>query len=90
MALLVVLVPEAESRTSLDPATVNALAQLGVTSVSLARDDDTTAVVLEGWAFDPTRPDAVLAALGTGGRARALLPIGQLAVATAVTQGGLP
>ena len=31
------------------------LAALGVTSVSLLRDDQTTAVALEGWAFDADR-----------------------------------
>jgi hypothetical protein len=31
------------------------LVELGVTSVSVLRDDRTTAVVLEGWLFDPDR-----------------------------------
>ena len=62
MAHLVVLLP-AESHSALGPNAVCALSRLGVTSVSLARNDQTVAVVLEGWAFDPGAEDAVLAAL---------------------------
>jgi hypothetical protein len=89
MALLVVLVPADRGGVPLGSATVEALARLGVTTVSLARDEYTAAVILEGWAFDPNRPDAALEALGTGaGEARTLQPVVQMAVTTAAKEGG--
>jgi hypothetical protein len=91
MALLVLLVPAACGDVPFGASTVEALARLGVTSVSLARDEQIAAVVLEGWAFDPTRPDAALTALGAAGSgARALQPLVHMAVATAPTEGGVP
>jgi hypothetical protein len=89
MALLVVLVPADRGDVPLGSATVEALARLGVNSVSVARDEHTTAVVLEGWAFDPARPDAALHALGTADGARALRPVVQMVVSTAAKEGGL-
>jgi hypothetical protein len=89
MALLVVLVPADRGDVPLGSATVEALARLGVTSVSLARDEQTAAVVLEGWAFDPTRPDAALHALGAADGVRALQPVVQMAVSAASKDGGL-
>ncbi len=87
MGLLVVLVP-ADHELTLGPPAVEALARLGVTSVALARDDLTAAVILEGWAFDPGRPHAALSALGTtSGEARTLQPIVQMAVTAAATEG---
>jgi hypothetical protein len=38
----------------LDARAAGRLADLGVTHVSIARDNRIEAVVLEGWAFDPT------------------------------------
>ncbi len=88
MGLLVVLVPADHDDLTLGPPAVEALARLGVTSVSLARDDQTTAVILEGWAFDAGRPHAALSAFGTtSGEARTLRPIGQMAVTAAATEG---
>lgn len=88
MALLVLLVPAVRGNVPLGSATVEALARLGVTTVSLARDEHTTAVILEGWAFDPTRPDAAVDALGAAGQARTLQPIAQMAVTAAPNEGG--
>lgn len=87
MAQLVVLVPADKSDVPLGSATVEALSRLGVTTVSLARDGQTAAVILEGWAFDPTHPDAALAALGTR-EAQTLQPVVQMAVSTAASEGG--
>lgn len=88
MALLVVLVPADQGEVPLGSAAVEALARLGVTSVSLARDEHTAAVILEGWAFDPARADAALTALGTGAdNARTLQPVAQMAVTTAANEG---
>jgi hypothetical protein len=86
MAQLVVLVPADQGDVPLGSATVEALSGLGVTTVSLARDEQTAAVILEGWAFDPTHPDAALAALGTS-EAQALQPVVQMAVSTAASEG---
>jgi len=91
MALLVVLVPAEGKYGSIDSEAVGALARLGVTTVSLARDEETIAVVVDGWAFDPTTGDAVLAALGAAGAgARTLQPVMQMAVSAAAKKGGRP
>ncbi len=90
MGLLVVLVPADLEGLTLGPPAVEALARLGVTSVALARDDQTAAVILEGWAFDAGRPHAALSALGTAaGEARTLQPMVQMAVTAAATEGGV-
>jgi hypothetical protein len=85
VAIIVVLLPASENEPSLQPAAVSELGRLGVTSVSLARDDKTVALVVEGWAFDPSRSaEAVVAAVaGPRSRARMLHPLLHMAVATA-------
>lgn len=89
MALLVVLLSADEGEVPLGSDSIEALARLGVTTVSLARDEHTAAVILEGWAFDPTRANAALTALGPGAdKARTLQPVVQMAVTTAVNEGG--
>jgi hypothetical protein len=90
MALLVLLVPAVRGNVPLGSATVEALARLGVTSVSLAQDEQTAAVVLEGWAFDPTRADEAAQALAADGEARVLQPVLQMAVSTAAVTEGAP
>jgi len=91
MALLVVLVPAEGKYASIDSEAVGGLARLGVTTVSLARDEETIAVIVDGWAFDPTSDDAVLAALGAGAAgARTLQPLMQMAVSAAAKEGGRP
>jgi hypothetical protein len=81
MAQLVVLLPASKSDPSLGPNVVAALSRLGVTSLSVARNDQTIAVVLEGWAFDPGAPAAVLAALGVPAvEAKLLRPFVQMTV----------
>ena len=51
------------------------LAALGVTNVSLLRDAETVAVVLDGWAFNPARSAwAAAAALGDATTCRVLSP----------------
>lgn len=85
MAMLVVLVPASDAEPSLQQAAVSELARLGVTSVTLLRDDHTVGFVVEGWAFDPSRSaQAVVAAVAGGSsHARTLLPLLELAVSTA-------
>ena len=60
------------------------LSQLGITSISFVRDDQTVAVVFEGWRFDPSRSaEAAARAVGAEPGARSLHPVMQLAVAAA-------
>lgn len=71
MGLLVVLLPSGVE-PSLTPEVIDKLAELGVTSLAVTRDDGEHALVLEGWAFDPDRAGAaassLLAADAAGGR----------------------
>lgn len=84
MAMAVVLFPVSHEAVVLQPAALDALARLGVTSVSLVRDDETAALVLEGWAFDPARAhEAASAVTGTCDGARTLQPLVQMAVSSA-------
>jgi hypothetical protein len=85
VAIVVVLLPASGKEPSLQPAAVSELGRLGITSISLARDDRTLALVVEGWAFDPSRSaEAVVAAVaGPRSRARTLHPLLHMAVATA-------
>ena len=88
MAIVVVLLPASEAEPSLQPAAVARLARLGVTSVALVADDQTVGLVVEGWAFDPTRSmAAVVAAIaGTDSPARTLLPVLHMAVSAAPSE----
>ena len=90
MGLLVLLVPADQGDLALGAPAARALARLGVTTLSLARDDRTTAVILDGWAFDAGQPGAVLSALGKAwGEARTLQQVMQVAVSAATESGGL-
>lgn len=90
MAQLVLLISGDQGEVSLGVRNVEALARLGVTSVSLAQDEQTAAVILEGWALDPTQRAEALAALGASKMtARALQPVVQMAVSAQTTTGGI-
>ncbi|AXG12232.1 hypothetical protein [Intrasporangium calvum] len=52
LIVLVALVDGQREITALDVTTADRLAALGVTHVTIARDQRTEAVVLDGWAFD--------------------------------------
>jgi hypothetical protein len=84
MAKMVVLNDAASEAGVVDAATAGALARLGVTSVTVLGDEDSIAVVLEGWAFDPAVAGTEAAAIVTGGRGhvRILRPLLQAAVST--------
>ena len=82
--MAVVLFPVSKEVPALQPAALDALARLGVTSVSLVRDEETVGLVLEGWAFDPARAhEAAGAVTGTGDGARTLRLLVQMAVSAA-------
>lgn len=66
------------------------LAALGVTNVTLLRDADTVAIVLEGWAFNPDRSArTAAAALGDATECRVLQPALDVAVSNANVIGGI-
>jgi hypothetical protein len=89
MAQLVLLISADHDEVSLGSRSVQALARLGVTSVSLARDERTAAFILEGWALDPSQHAEALAALGASEEnAQALQPIVQIAVSTTASNTG--
>lgn len=65
------------------------LAALGVTNVTLLRDTQSVAVVLEGWAFSPARSARMAAAaLGEVSECRVLEPTLDMVVSNASTDGG--
>ena len=66
MAMMVLLLEQPENEFCLRQEAVPALVRLGVTNVALARDQQTVAVILEGWLFDPiaAAPEAAVA-IGT-------------------------
>lgn len=63
MGLVVLLVSAASEQVSLGPRSALALAELGVTSVSLVGGEETVGVVVEGWAFDPARINEAVRAM---------------------------
>jgi hypothetical protein len=90
MAQLVLLISGDQDEVSLGARNLEALARLGVSSLSLARDDRTAAVILEGWALDPSQGAEALAALGASdGNAWALQPVVQMAVSAETNTGGV-
>jgi hypothetical protein len=81
VAMVLVLFPVSDEEPALQPAALATLARLGVSSVSLLRDEETAGLMLEGWALDPTRAsEAVRAAVGTREGIRTLQPLVQMAV----------
>jgi hypothetical protein len=88
VGMVLVLFPTSDEEPVLEAGTLAALAALGITSVSLLRDEYTVGLVLEGWAFDPARAgEAVRAAAGARDGIRTLEPLVQLAVSAAPPAG---
>ena len=89
--MLVVLMEQKGREPALSQRALGELARLGITSVSLLRDERMVGLVLEGWAFDPARSaeaaSAAVAGADTG--ARTLHPLVQMAVSAAPAEGGL-
>jgi hypothetical protein len=69
VAMVMMLFPVSGDGPRLEPAALEALARMGVTSVALLRDSSVTGLVLEGWTFDPL--DAPRAAQALNGTPRA-------------------
>jgi hypothetical protein len=84
--MLVVLMDRDDRKALLTPSHVTALGRLGVASVGLAGDQQTLAVVVEGWAFDPLRSaEAAHSALGVADReVQTLYQLAHVAVSPAM------
>jgi hypothetical protein len=88
VAMIVVLFPVADAEAALEPAGLEELGRLGVTSVALLRDSSVAGVVLEGWAFDPRGVQrAVRAVAGTSEGVRTLRPLVQMGISPAALGG---
>ncbi len=82
--MVLVLFSASDREPALQPAGLATLAQLGVTTVSLLRDEQTAGLVLEGWALDPARAgEAVRAVAGPRTSFRTLQPLLHMAVSPA-------
>ncbi len=73
MAMVVILIAGNATDVALDSQTITTLAELGITSVALLRDDDTVALVADGWAFNAADSQQAV---------EALMPAGDRSVAT--------
>lgn len=81
MGMVVLLVEGAEVAIS---ATMSeGLARLGVSRMELLREANTTAIVLEGWAFDPGSANGIGSTLAPGLEVRTLLPLMRIVVGDA-------
>ena len=78
MGMVVLLVEAAE--VSVSATMSECLARLGVTRLELLRQASTTAIVLEGWAFDPGSANGIVSTLAPGLEVRTLLPLMHIVV----------
>lgn len=82
MGMVVLLVSARQEEIALGPEAAARLAAQGITRAAVLRDHDDIAVVLEGWAFEPSRSidAAVEAVVGTGGACRRLSAVSEMSV----------
>lgn len=79
--MLVLLVANRGHGPKVGAAVVEQLARLGVTDLAVLRDEQTTAVSLSGWAFDPARSaDAAARAVAADGAVQVLRPVLESAI----------
>ena len=69
MAIALLVAGPDEAEPVVGPEAAERLANLGITRISLLQDRSGIGVVLEGWAFDPTRIDDAVRAVFPGGSA---------------------
>jgi hypothetical protein len=88
MGMLLVLVKGTDD-VALGAGSAGLLASLGVTRLAVLQDGEGLALVLEGWAFDPTRlgDSAIEIVAPGGGGTRSLNQIAEVSVAAATTEG---
>jgi len=70
MAVVLLIAAGEAGEPVVGPDAAERLRELGITRVSLLRDGQAMGLVLEGWAFDPTRADDASRAIFPGGTAR--------------------
>ena len=66
MAIALLVAGPDEAEPVVGPEAAERLANLGITRISLLQDRSGIGVVLEGWAFDPTRIDEAVRAVFPG------------------------
>lgn len=69
MAMVMLVADIQSAEPVLGPDAAQRLGSLGITRIALLRDLSSTAVVLEGWAFDPARTDEAIRAVFPAGGA---------------------
>ena len=89
MAIAMLVAHADTPEPTVGPGAAERLAQMGISRITVLADGFGVGVVLEGWAFDPTRVDeAVLAMFPNGGAGvRLLHEIELVAVAAAAGEG---
>lgn len=88
MAMMVLLLDDAEGAFAICEDQIAELTRLGVTSVDVLRERQVVGVVLEGWLFDPVvSARAAAKAVGPTTAVRTLRPLLHMAV-SAANQGG--
>jgi hypothetical protein len=79
--MAVVLFPISDEAPKLEASTLEELASVGITSVSLLRDSSIAGLVLEGWAFDVRDVErAARAVAGISDGVQTLRPLVQMSV----------
>ncbi len=69
MTMVMLIADIGAGEPALGPDAAERLGSLGITRIALLRDLSSTAVVLEGWAFDPARTDEATRAVFPAGGA---------------------
>jgi hypothetical protein len=87
MGMVVLLVEGGE--VSVSATLSEALARLGVSRLELLREANTTAIVLEGWAFEPGSANGIVSTLAPGLEVRTLLPLMHIVVGDAGDGAGV-
>jgi len=84
VAMMVLLLDDAEGAFAIREDQISELTRLGITSVDVLRDRQVVGVVLEGWLFDPARSARAAAkAVTTTTAVRTLRPLLHMAVSAA-------
>jgi hypothetical protein len=63
MAMVMLVADRHAGEPVVGPDAAERLANLGISRITLLRDPSSTAVILEGWAFDPARIDEATGAV---------------------------
>lgn len=84
MAIVLLLLDQADVPFAIHAETSRALARLGVTRLAVLQDRSTLGVLLEGWAFDEASTDRAIDVIGgLRSAVRVLVPVLDASVSTA-------